>query len=471
MLFVWIALWGIGLFLIVNEPRTASIRWLALVTLFGGSGALAATLDERFIPAIQQSMSYASLEPFLYRLQATASLASYYGVPYAFCLYSLAYRPIRRLSQSGWGKWLPALLLLPVVGFLLFTPPYNELYPITFRAVVWWAVPLMLFGAANILVQRPQHPAYLATYRIVSLTVLLPVLVSMVLNYVLPSLGMLRMWIYNTWFVGAGVCLFVIGLSTYGFMGIRVFIDRRRLDSAFRAVTNGTVLLNHSMKNDAAKMRLFGQKIKERAASSGDQELLADIEVVLSASRHMQDMIARVHRKTEDLVLRPETTDAAAMIREVLDALAPQMKGITLHTDLAEGWRCTVDKAQTAEAIGNIVSNAVEAMRGQGKLAVQWLEGKKELTLLIVDSGPGMDAAQVRRALDPFYTTKSGSGTNFGLGLPYAYQVMRKHGGSLHIRSKPGEGTQVILTFPKRTVHAEFAPQSQHQPTGLTMEA
>jgi signal transduction histidine kinase len=319
---------------------------------------------------------------------------------------------------------------------------------------VWWAVPLIVFGAVNIIVQRPQHPAYLATYRVASLAVLVPVLVSMLLNYVLPSMGLLRMWVYNTWFVGAGVVFFIIGLSTYGFMGIRVLIDRRRLDSAFRAVTNGTVLLNHSMKNDAAKLRLFGHKIRERALSNGDQELLADVDVMLAASLHMQEMIARVHRKTEDLVLQSAQTDSAVMIREILDALAPRMKGITLQVTLAEGWQCTIDKAQTAEAIGNVLSNAIEAMSGQGKMAVKWSEGKKELTLEISDSGPGMDAAQTRLALDPFYTTKSGSGTNFGLGLPYAYQVMRKHGGSLHIRSKPGVGTRISLTFPKRSVNA-----------------
>lgn len=459
MLFVWIALWGIGLFLIVNEPRTASIRWLALVTFCGGAGALAATLGERFIPALLQSASYAGWEPALYRLQVISSLTSYYGVPYAFVMFALTYRPIR--MPVVWAKLIPVALLVPVVCFLLFTPPYSELYPIRFGAVVWWAVPLVLFGAVNILVQRPQHPAYMATYRVVSLAVLVPVLVSTVLNYVLPSLGLLRMWVYNTWFVGAGVFFFIVGLSTYGFLGMRVLIDRRRLDSAFRAVTNGTVLLNHSMKNDAAKMRLFGQKIRERAAMSGDKELLADIEVMLSASLHMQEMIARVHRKTEDLMLRPAPADPAVMIREVLDALIPQMAGLTLSVSLAEGWRCTIDKAQVAEAIGNVVSNAIEALQGQGKLAVKWIEGKKELTLEISDSGPGMDAAQVRRALDPFYTTKSGSGTNFGLGLPYAYQVMRKHDGTLYIRSKPGVGTRVCLTFPKQSVDAVRADQGQ----------
>lgn len=455
MLFVWIALWVVGLFLLLNDPRSASIRWLALLAACGGAGALAATLDERFIPRLASQPAYAGWEPALYRLQAASSLVSYYGVPYSFAMYSLAFRPIAAIP-AVWRRWLPVLLLIPVVVFLLATPPYNETYPITYPAVVWWAVPLMLAGAANILAQRPRHPSYWAAYTVACLAVLVPAMTAMVLSYVLPSLGILRMWIYNTWFVGAGVVLFVIGLFTYGFMGMRLLIERRRLDTAFRAVTSGTALLNHAMKNDAAKMRLFGQRIRESAEASGDKELLADIDVVLSAAAHMQEMIARVHRKTEDLTLQPAATDMERLIRGVLDGLAPRLQGITLRVSIAAGWHCTLDPAQTAEALGNIVANAIEAMRGQGELTVAWTAGKKELLLEIGDNGPGMDAAGLRRAMDPFYTTKAGGGANFGLGLPYAYQVMRKHGGSLHLRSKPGAGTRVTLTFPKRSVSAEL---------------
>lgn len=72
-----------------------------------------------------------------------------------------------------------------------------------------------------------------------------------------------------------------------------------------------------------------------------------------------------------------------------------------------------------------------------------------------------MDKAQSSRAFEPFYTTKSGKVANFGLGLPYAYYVMRKHGGSLHIRSKPGVGTRVYFIFAKKSVGAVWVPKRE----------
>lgn len=99
--------------------------------------------------------------------------------------------------------------------------------------------------------------------------------------------------------------------------------------------------------------------------------------------------------------------------------------------------------------------NAIEAMNRQGKLTVTLTETKRELILEIADTGPGMDRTLRMNAFDPFYTTKR-TGHNFGLGLPYALHVMRKHKGTLHMRSKKGEGTTFYLSFPKQALQAEY---------------
>ncbi|MDQ0915838.1 ATP-binding protein [Paenibacillus sp. V4I5] len=59
-----------------------------------------------------------------------------------------------------------------------------------------------------------------------------------------------------------------------------------------------------------------------------------------------------------------------------------------------------------------------------------------------------MEKSVLKQVLEPFYTTKSGSHSNFGLGLAYCYSVMKKHGGALELSSSPGKGTSVFLTFP-----------------------
>lgn len=453
MLFVWIALWAVALFLMLSDRRSAVVRRLSALAFSGGAGALAATLDGTFIPYITSEYPKLQLEDTLYHIQAASSLLSYYGVPYTFLLFSLAYRPVK---LSGIWQWLlPVILLIPIAGCLIFTPPYNEMYPISHDVVVWWAVPYFLIGALLVLLRSQDRYSLSPTHWILCLAVLPPVLFCMLMSYLLPSLGLFRMWIYNTLFVGIGVAVFLIGLFTYGFMGVRVMIERRRLDSTLRAVTSGTAILNHAIKNDVGKMRLFGEKIKAYAEKTNQPDLLEDIGIVLNASSHIQEMITRVHRRTEDLVIKPQRVDLGELIHRTLKPHERIMGNTQLKVDVPVGWNCTADPAQIGEAINNLVSNAIEALAGEGELFVALRESKRELTVQIRDSGPGMDKAHIAQALQPFYTTKGGSNGNFGLGLPYAYYVTRKHGGSLRIRSKEGSGTSVYMIFPKRSVQAE----------------
>jgi signal transduction histidine kinase len=452
MLFVWIALWAVALILLLSDPRSSVNQRLSAVALCGGSGALAVVLDSNFIPYIALSYPSDGLENALYNLQAGSSLLSYYGLPYFFLLFAIAYRPV--IVKRNIQRLLPLVLLIPIVGCLLFTPSYNEMYPITYSVVVWWAIPYIVGGTLIVLMKKSRPYSLSHTHWIICLAVLPPVFFAMLMSYLLPSLGLLRMWIYNTWFISFGVAVFFIGLFTYGFMGVRVLIDRRKLDSTLRAVTSGTAILNHAIKNDVGKMKLFTDKMKTYAEATNQLELLEDIKVVQNASRHIQDMISRVHRRTEDLEVVPVEVDLGELIQSTLKSYVPMLRNIQLHVDVPDGWLCKVDPAQVGEALNNLVSNAIDAMGGTGHLYLSLREGKRELTVEVRDTGPGMDKSQTAKALEPFYTTKSSKDANFGLGLPYAYYVMRKHGGSLHIRSKQGAGTRVYLSFPKRSVKA-----------------
>jgi signal transduction histidine kinase len=452
MLFVWIALWVVALILLLSDTRSSINRRLSAVALCGGAGALAAVLDLSFIPYIKLTYSSSGLENLLYNVQVSMSLLSYYGLPYSFLLFAMAYRPLN--IPQGVNRTLPILLLLPILACLIFTPGYTAKYPITYSVVVWWAVPYFVMGSLIILFGQARPYSKTQTHYIICLAVLPPVLFCMLMSYVLPSMGLLRMWKYNTWFVSMGVSVFFIGLFTYGFLGVRVLIDRRRLDSTFRAVTSGTAILHHAIKNDVGKVRLFTDKIKAYAEETNQPELLEDIRVVQNASMHIQDMISRVHRRTEDLVIRPVEVDLGKLLLETLKPHEPLFRNLQCHMNIPEGWICSVDPAQVGEALNNLVSNAIDAMQGTGHLFVSLRENKRELTVEVRDTGPGMDKGQAVRALEPFYSTKSSKDTNFGLGLPYAYYVMRRHGGSLHIRSKLGVGTRVYLTFPKRSIKA-----------------
>jgi len=133
-------------------------------------------------------------------------------------------------------------------------------------------------------------------------------------------------------------------------------------------------------------------------------------------------------------------------------------------------WNTEVDVSQLSNVILNLAINARDAMPGEGTLTIHAsnlpagssLPGQADAShddhvlLEVVDTGGGMDDEVLRRAFEPFYTTKPiGQGT--GLGLSMAYGFIKQSGGEIALQSTPGEGTRVQISLPRSDKAADEA--------------
>ncbi|MDB5007726.1 MAG: zraS 2 [Mucilaginibacter sp.] len=105
------------------------------------------------------------------------------------------------------------------------------------------------------------------------------------------------------------------------------------------------------------------------------------------------------------------------------------------------------------QAFLNIISNAVYAVQKQfgnnvgGEITIVTSHDKKDVFIGIKDNGTGMDANTQKKVFEPFFTTKDvGEGT--GLGMSIAYNIIKKHNGTINVNSLQGEGTEFILQIP-----------------------
>ena len=180
--------------------------------------------------------------------------------------------------------------------------------------------------------------------------------------------------------------------------------------------------------------------------------------------------------------LQPEVIDVNAMITGMADLLDRALgERVTVETDLAEGV-CPVeaDRAQLVSAVLNIAVNGRDAMPEGGTLRIGTSQAEGEdgprVALCITDTGAGMDAETIERAMEPFFTTKpAGKGT--GLGLSQVYGFATQSGGDLQIHSVPGKGTHVTILLPcsarERTEAAqgrEVSPEGERTGSLLLVE-
>jgi signal transduction histidine kinase len=104
---------------------------------------------------------------------------------------------------------------------------------------------------------------------------------------------------------------------------------------------------------------------------------------------------------------------------------------------------------QLSQVLMNILSNAIQAIDGQGTITVKTELSGKEAKITISDTGKGIPNDELDNIFDPFYTTKEvGEGT--GLGLSISYGIIQEHNGRIDVESKMGVGTSFKIFIPIR---------------------
>ncbi len=133
------------------------------------------------------------------------------------------------------------------------------------------------------------------------------------------------------------------------------------------------------------------------------------------------------------------------------------MKDIAVEKTYAGGIRVLALPDQLRQALANLLTNAVQAMKGTGKLTLATSASDHVATLSITDSGPGIAKQHLAKIFDPFFTTK-GQGEGSGLGLTVARRILRKFGGDVRIESLEGQGTTCWVTLPILASSPEEGP-------------
>ena len=102
---------------------------------------------------------------------------------------------------------------------------------------------------------------------------------------------------------------------------------------------------------------------------------------------------------------------------------------------------------QINQVLMNLLVNAAHAIETEGQLRLCTTLDGDSVVITVADTGCGISEANLSRIFDPFFTTKEvGKGT--GLGLSISYDIVRRHGGTMNVQSRVGEGTTFTIRLP-----------------------
>ncbi|MGF7131140.1 PAS domain S-box-containing protein [Paraburkholderia sp. EB58] len=306
------------------------------------------------------------------------------------------------------------------------------------------------------------------------------------------------------WVQANGQCEFDASGAPYRFPGVLIDIHERKIaEQALRQLTEtleqrvtdavAARALAEEQLRQAQKMEAIGSltggvahdfnnvlqvingNLQMLAADAGDhpatqRRIAAATQAVKRGARLATHLLAFARRQPlSPAVLNP---------RRVLGGMSEMLHhalGETIRVETVLGadlWNLLADRNQLENALLNLAINGRDAMRGEGTLTVRAenlvvtghadVPAGEYLVFSISDTGVGMSAEVLERAVEPFFTTKpNGHGT--GLGLSMVFGFVKQSGGHTLIDSAVGEGTTVRLYFPRshEAETTEFVDESR----------
>ncbi len=183
----------------------------------------------------------------------------------------------------------------------------------------------------------------------------------------------------------------------------------------------------------------------------------AHMEIVLNCTRNIRHIIGDLLAFCRPASRSEEIREFVTSFREILPiAIQGLPKTVVLNLCIeCKPLLIKINQTKFSQILVNLVSNAVAAMAGAGKLTIELDEAalsplsvaQRAARLRIRDNGCGMDVVTLERAFEPFFTTKPiGEGT--GLGLPMVYGLVQELGGIIKLESAAGEGTMITILIP-----------------------
>ena len=207
-----------------------------------------------------------------------------------------------------------------------------------------------------------------------------------------------------------------------------------------------------------------------------DPTLLRLVDNAAEGARRGRSLTARMLAFARRQDLKPERVDVAQLVSGMSELMARAL-GPTIAVELRmpSGLaQVEIDPNQLEAALLNLAVNARDAMHGAGPMTIaaseqrvgedrERLKAGRYVCLSVTDAGEGMDEETLKRATEPFFTTK-GVGKGTGLGLSMVQGLAEQSGGKLVLKSARGRGTTAEIWLPAHHATTPLAADAPQQP-------
>lgn len=216
----------------------------------------------------------------------------------------------------------------------------------------------------------------------------------------------------------------------------------------------------HELNSPLTGIITFAHLIMKRLPET-DRENREDLQVVIDQAERCSRIIKGLLGFSRKTGYEKTLTDINSLIERTVAMVQNQARfhNIEFKINLEQKLpQITVDAHQIEQVFLNLLINAADAMNERGTITISSRlikdsedPSKEQIELEFTDTGPGIPEEYLSKIFEPFFTTKPpGKGT--GLGLSVSYGIVKRHGGSIFVKSSPGKGASFFIRLPVKEV-------------------
>lgn len=205
-----------------------------------------------------------------------------------------------------------------------------------------------------------------------------------------------------------------------------------------------SAVIAHEIRNALVSVKGYAQWINEKPPEP--ESLKTSLEAILQGTGRIESLVNELLIFSRQEHYNTESIDLKKLIDEAAESGLAGWQG-KIEIDIEPGKFVTADHEKLSRVLVNGMRNAVEAMSGEGTLRIASAKKNHWITVMIEDTGPGIQEEEVHRLFTPFYTTKV-DGT--GLGLAYSKKVVEGMRGKIKLENrKDKKGAILSIVLPE----------------------
>lgn len=221
-------------------------------------------------------------------------------------------------------------------------------------------------------------------------------------------------------------------------------------------LTNAISDISHQLKTPLTSMIVMTDLLRDKGLENEKRtEFTRNLQVQLERMEWLVSSLLKLSKiDAGTITFKKEMVHVAPLIQAATDPLLIpmdiKMQQLKIHGDSQATF--LGDFKWTAEALINIIKNAIEHTTEGGEISIHFSENALFTEICISDNGKGIAKEDLPYIFRRFYKGKNASDESVGIGLAMAYSIITSQHGDIEVKSQPGAGTTFQIKFYKQVI-------------------